>query len=240
MFDIHCHILHGVDDGSGNLSDSLEMAKLAADSGTKAIIATPHCNIPATFDNYWSKDIETKFSALRQAVRECGIPVEIYKGQEVFLSKKFEEHLEKGEFITLNDSRYMLVELDFRIDEETAVSRIGRLVSHGYVPIIAHPERYSCVIGDTEAVEKFREAGALIQVNGGSLTGYFGNVIQKTAQRILFKGQADFVASDAHSQYRRTPDMTAVHEFICENCSYDYADILMNINPLKVLNNEII
>ena len=70
MFDIHCHILHGVDDGSGNLSDSLEMAKLAADSGTKAIIATPHCNIPATFDNYWSKDIETKFSALRQAVRE--------------------------------------------------------------------------------------------------------------------------------------------------------------------------
>ena len=89
MFDIHCHILHGVDDGSGNLSDSLEMAKLAADSGTKAIIATPHCNIPATFDNYWSKDIETKFSALRQAVRECGIPVEIYKGQEIFLSKKF-------------------------------------------------------------------------------------------------------------------------------------------------------
>ena len=87
MIDIHCHILHGVDDGSGNLSDSLEMAKLAADSGTKAIIATPHCNIPATFDNYWGKDIETKFSALRQAVKECGIPVEIYKGQEVFLSK---------------------------------------------------------------------------------------------------------------------------------------------------------
>ena len=116
MFDIHCHILHGVDDGSGNLSDSLEMAKLAADSGTKAIIATPHCNIPATFDNYWGKDIETKFSALRQAVRECGIPVEIYKGQEVFLSKHFDEHLEKNDFITLNNSKYMLTELDFKID----------------------------------------------------------------------------------------------------------------------------
>lgn len=57
MFDIHCHILPGVDDGSGNLNDSIEMAQLAAESGTKGIIATPHCNIPGMFDNYYGAEL---------------------------------------------------------------------------------------------------------------------------------------------------------------------------------------
>lgn len=103
MFDIHCHILPGVDDGSGNLSDSIEMAQLAAESGTRGIAATPHCNIPGMFENYRGAELEERLRMLRQALAERNIPVEIYSGQEVFLSKHFEEHLEKGDFITLNN-----------------------------------------------------------------------------------------------------------------------------------------
>lgn len=240
MFDIHCHILPGVDDGSGNMSDSIEMAQLAAESGTKGIIATPHCNIPGMFDNYWCDALADKIRNLQAELNKRNIPVNIYPGQEVFLSKHFEEYLKKGGFITLNNSRYMLTELDFRIDEMSAVSKLKYLVSQGYVPVIAHPERYGFVIENPSVISKLRSEGCLIQLNGGSLMGYFGRYIQKTADLIIRNTLADFVASDAHSQYSRTPDLTQVHELISENISYDYADILLRTNPIKILNNEII
>lgn len=240
MFDIHCHILPGVDDGSGNMNDSIEMAQLAVESETSAIIATPHCNIPGMFDNYYSESFREIFEKLKKALNDKKIPVEIYSGQEVFLSKHFEEHLEKNELITLNNSRYMLTELDFKIDAKSAIQRLEKVISHGYIPIIAHPERYGFVIENPEVISRLRSAGCLIQVNSGSLTGYFGHYTQKTADIIIRNRLADFVASDAHSQYSRTPDLSQVHELICENISYDYADILIKTNPVKVLNNEII
>lgn len=240
MFDIHCHILPGVDDGSGNLSDSIEMAQLAAESGTKGIIATPHCNIPGMFENYRGSEFEEKLRMLKRALVQKNIPIEIYSGQEVFLSRYFEEHLEKGDFITLNGSRYMLVELDFRTDEASALLRLERLASYGYIPIIAHPERYGFIIENFDAIERIRSLGGLIQINSGSLTGEFGYLIQKTANVVLSNRFADFIASDAHSQYSRTPNLARVNELICENLSYDYADVLFRINPVKVLNDEII
>lgn len=240
MFDIHCHILPGVDDGSGNMSDSIEMAQLAAESGTRGIIATPHCNIPGMFDNYWCDALADKIRTLQTELDKRKIPVNIYPGQEVFLSRHFEERLKKGEFITLNNSRYMLVELDFRIDKTSAFSKLNYLVSQGYTPVVAHPERYGFVIENPAVIKQIRSDGCLVQLNGGSLMGYFGHYIQKAADAIINNGFADFVASDAHSQYSRTPDLTQVHELICENVSYDYADVLFRTNPLKILNNEII
>ena len=238
MFDIHCHILPGVDDGSGNLNDSIEMAQLAAESGTKGIVVTPHCNIPGMFGNYYGAEFKEKFMHLKQVLEQKNTPVQVYPGQEVFLSRHFEEHLEKGEFITLNGSKYMLVELDFRIDAASAFSRLERLISHGYVPVVAHPERYGFVIENPDAVRKIRSVGALVQVNSCTLTGEFGRLIQKTASNIVRNRFADFVASDAHSQYSRTPSLAQAHELICENISYDYADVLFRTNPVKLLNNE--
>lgn len=240
MFDIHCHILHGVDDGSGNMSDSIEMARLAAESGTKGVIVTPHCNIPGMFDNYWCEELGSKVCTLRNEIDRQKIPLKIYPGQEVFLSRAFDEHVESGGFITLNNSRYMLVELDFRIDTASAFSRLESLVSLGYVPVLAHPERYGFIIENPALVRKIRALGCLVQLNSGSLAGDFGWLIRKTADVIAENRLADFIASDAHSQYSRTPNLSPVHELICENLSYDYADVLFRINPVKVLNNEII
>ena len=240
MFDIHCHILPAVDDGSGNMSDSIEMAQLAAESGTKGIVATPHCNIPGMFDNYWSNELENKVRSLQIELKEKGIPVTIYSGQEVFLSRHFDERLKNREFITLNNSRYMLVELDFMIDEVSAVSKLKHLAAEGYVPIVAHPERYGFVIENPSVIKKIRSSGCLVQINCGSILGDFGGYIKKTADIIIRNSLADFIASDAHSQYSRTPVLSDVHELICENYSYDYADLLLRTNPLNVLEDKLI
>ncbi len=237
MVDIHCHILHGVDDGSGNMTDSLEMAQLAASKGTKAIFATPHCNMPHFFENFWNAEFEQKFAALQKMLKDHGVKTAVYCGQEIYLEEGFIQLLARNELMTLNRSRYALVELDFYERSDEAYKKIEALVSEGYVPIVAHPERYAFVGEDKDAVRKLRSRGALIQINAGSLSGEFGIVPKRTAEELLKKRLADFVASDAHSQYGRTPDLSQAHEFVCENYSYEYADALFDVNPQHVINN---
>lgn len=237
MYDIHSHILPGIDDGSGNMSDSLEMAKLAAESGTKGIFATPHCNMPHYFDGIWNAESEEKLNLLRQAIEKKGIDIQLYPGQEIYLEDGFLQKLGKNELITLNRSRYVLTELDFYEHENDAYRKISTLAAEGYVPIVAHPERYAFIAENIRAVDKLRSLGALIQLNAGSLKGSFGPIPKIIAKKLLKSHLADFIASDAHSQYSRTPDLSHAHETVCENYSYDYADLLFNENPLKIINN---
>lgn len=238
MVDIHCHILHGVDDGSGDMTDSLEMAQLAAGNGTKAIFATPHCNMPHYFENFWSTQLEQKLSDFQRKLDGRGVKLKVYSGQEIYLEEGFLQLLIRNELITLNRSRYALVELDFYERADEAYKKISALVSEGYVPIVAHPERYAFVAEDKYAAAKLRQLGALLQINSGSISGDFGTKPKRSAESILKNQLADFVASDAHSQYSRTPDLSQAHEFVCENFSYEYADLLFGINPKRVINND--
>lgn len=238
MIDIHCHIMPGVDDGSGNMSDSTEMALLAYKSGTKKIIVTPHCNTDPPRRNFWDSEMENKFTSLQTQLKTENIPIEIFRGQELFLSGGFIDGLRQGRFITLNSSAYVLAELDIRESASSAYSKLNRLVSEGYVPIVAHPERYKFVQEQHDAICRIKETGSLIQVNKGSLKGSFGFHAHKTAIEIIDTRQADFIAGDAHSQYSRTPVLADVHEFICEKFSSDYADFLVKYNPQRVLDNE--
>lgn len=238
MLDIHCHILHGIDDGAGDLTDSLEMAQIAAENGTKAVFATPHCNMPGFFLNFRSNEFDARLSALQSAVKDRGIDLQIYPGQEIYLENGFIQRLKKGELITLNHSRYALVEFDFYEQENEAYKKTEALVSEGYTPIISHPERYGFVRENDDAIAKLRRLGALIQLNAGSLSGNFGKACAKIAHDTLGRELADFMASDAHSQYSRTPDLSQAHEYVCENFSYEYADRLLCINPKRIINND--
>ncbi len=240
MYDIHCHIIPDVDDGSGSMSDSVQMSELAYNSGVRAIIATPHCNIPDLYENYRCSDFNVKLENLNERLRKEQIPVTVYAGQEISMlgEKNVASLLKKGDLITLNYSRYPLIEFDFYERENSAFRYIEELCGEGYVPVVAHAERYKFVHFNFESIEKMRSLGALVQINAGSLDGDFGVGAKLTAKKILHEGMADFVASDAHSPFSRTPVLSGAHEFICENISYEYADILFNINPLKVINNE--
>lgn len=238
MFDIHCHILPCVDDGSGSMIDSVEMAELAVRSGTCGIIATPHCNVPGAFENLWSAEFDAKVKELNDILLKRNIPVTVYPGQEIFAYGDIIERIKNNELITLNNSGYLLVEFDFSASEREMFKYIQSITTEGYVPIVAHPERYF-LFGETpETVRGIRSAGALVQVNSSSITGNFGYYPERAASYFLANQLADFVASDAHSQYSRTPDLFRVHEIICENYSYEYADLLLDENPLKVINNK--
>ena len=91
MIDIHAHILPGIDDGAEDMYDTLEMARMAADSGVDKIIATPHCNIPGMYGNYFGKEYIDRYESVVRAVREEKIPIEILPGMEVFSTEDLPE-----------------------------------------------------------------------------------------------------------------------------------------------------
>lgn len=238
MIDIHCHLIFGADDGSDSIGESLEMAGIALRGGTRYIVATPHSNIPDSYSNYWDETLRKKFVDLNAALKESGMKIKVYPGQEIFCAGDFEELLKKGLLRTINGSRYPLVEFDFYEDSRSVYSKLSRLLGMGYTPIIAHPERYAFVSEDEYSPEKLRRMGCLLQINKGSLNGYFGRSCYEVSHSMLDRHLADFVASDAHSPYMRTPYLGDVHEMISEEYSADYAHLLLESNPLAVLNNK--
>ncbi len=238
MYDIHCHIIPGVDDGADSLSETVEMLNIASSNRTKGIICTPHCNIPKAFANYWDEKLESYFNTVVAEAHKKNIPMELYRGQEIFLAGNFMEHLRNKELITLNNSQYVLVELYPFEKEFNVYKKLAALVAEGYKPIVAHPERYEFVVKNEDAIGNIKDIGCLIQINKGSLKGRFGKTVMMAAHNMLVNRSADFVASDAHSPYKRTPNLTDVHEMISTDYSADYADFLLKENPYNIINNK--
>ncbi len=240
MIDIHCHILYGVDDGADTIAEALQMAKLAYRSGTRVIVATPHCNTPGSTGNFWSDGLKERFVQVKTAIKEAGIPVQLLSGQEIFAKGDIASLLKSGALITLNGSRYPLIEFPFKERSENVFEKLQSVIAEGFVPVVAHPERYEFVSENFESLIKIKEMGCLVQVNTGSLEGNFGRGAKLNAKKMLNHHVVDVVASDGHSPFLRTPVLADAHEFISVKYSSELADRLLLTNPKAILENKTI
>lgn len=238
MIDIHSHILFGLDDGSDNLEESVRMAHIAVNSGVKAIIATPHSNVPNSYQNFWCADISQRLSQLNKRLEADRIPLRVFPGNEIFSTDDIIEMIKSKKLLPLNNSDYPLIEFDTYERSASAYRQIEALIAEGFTPIIAHPERYAFVHEDPNSIIRLKKRGALIQINKGSLKGSFGKTACRISCRIIEKQLADFVASDAHSPYMRTPFLEDAHEAVSLMSSFDYAELIFNNNPAKVILNK--
>lgn len=232
MIDLHSHILPELDDGSRNLRESLEMARMAVESGITVMTATPHC----AHDRV--EEVLESWQLLRDALAESEIPLTLLPGMEIFGTADTLRLLQDGKLLTLNDSRYPLVEFGFHSlgDEETTILR--GLCKAGYRPIVAHPERYSYVQSNPRLVNRWFRMGCLIQVNRGSLLGRFGRQAQAMAAELVERGFATVVATDAHSARVRTPWMRDVRELLTREVSPQCARTLLLDNPRRIVQNK--
>ena len=236
MTDIHCHILPFVDDGSENIEDSLAMARLAAESGVSAIIATPHCNLPYHGPtNYKSAQLAQRFIQLQDAIVNAGIPLRIFPGAEILCTPEVPDLLRQGKLLTLAGSDYLLVEFFFDESLTYMDDMLSAVAAEGLIPVIAHPERYEAVQRNPHVVERWFRDGCIIQVNKGSILGRLGRRAELTSEWILSRGLAHAVASDAHSPLVRTPQMTEVFQHLSDYYAPEYEDILLNLNPARIL-----
>ena len=237
MIDIHAHILPGIDDGAPDMETALAMAELAVESGVTAIVATPHCNIPGRFENYWDFFLHREIEAFQQALQKSGIRLEIVSGMEVFGTPDTPELLRKGKLTTLGGSRYLLIEFPFDGYARQATEILCAILAMGYRPVVAHPERYRYTQENPALLNQWLSIGCLMQLNKGSLLGRFGRAAQILALSMLDRGFAIAVASDAHSSFARTTWMLDMWEFLCEEYSEQTARSLLEDNPRSILRN---
>ena len=232
MIDLHSHILPEQDDGAQSLRDSLEMARMAVESGVTAMVATPHCA------GGRSREVYSAWRLLREALEENGVPLKLLLGMEIFGTPDTARMLEEKKLFTLNGSRYPLVEFSFRSDGEEETGILRSICRAGYRPLVAHPERYAYVQEDPELINRWHRMGCLFQVNRGSLLGRFGRREQRMAVELVDRGFATVIASDAHSAHVRTPWMKDVQQMLSREFSPVCAEVLLRENPVKILKNQ--
>lgn len=236
--DIHCHLLPGLDDGAFFSDESCRMAELAVRHGSGYIVCTPHFYPDRQYN---TETLKQTFRDTAACIRDEGIGLRLFLGQEIYFGEDYQNTLfllKTGKLLTVNNSIYPLIEFDPMMPLDDVMFILRAIVSLGLVPIIAHPERYAFVAEDSEVLFRIRNTGALLQLNRGSIQGYFGRAAMQVADFMLRERIADFVASDAHSPYRRTPILDEFHQWLSEEISMTYADFLLSINPLRVIKNE--
>lgn len=236
MIDIHTHILHGVDDGSESLEMSMEMVRMAADSGTSVIAATPHNYLPGLVQD--PDNLKSRFRELRKKIQEAHIAVKLVSGMEIFATWELPELLSEGQVWTLNQTRYFLTEFDFEEDPLFCTRVLERCKRVGFIPVIAHPERYRFVQHSPEIVYEWICEGYGVQVNKGSLLGRFGSGPRRTAEILMNCGLVSCIASDAHSPWSRTTHMEEIRELLEDEYGMDYTQLVLEENPLRILQGK--
>ena len=234
MIDIHSHILPMIDDGANSVEMALEMLKMAYEDDTDAIILTPHFARVYGFNNPNEK-IKELYEDLKHIVKYERIPIELYLGCEYLYSSKETFHEEVDEITSLNKTKYVLMEFFFDVDGNTILEATEELIKYGFIPILAHPERYDSIQEDINIILKAKKLGALLQMNKGSILGRYGQLVKETCIELLNEYAYTFVGSDAHHPKMRTPMMYDAYQIIKENFGRNYAKDLFEVNAKELL-----
>lgn len=234
--DIHTHILSEVDDGSKSMMVSMEMLDIAYLEGIRGIVATPHYHPVKCMMDY--EAIFEKFKEFQDSAKSRYPDMKIYLGREIYYTSDVLELIEQGARLTYEDTEYILVEYSPRADYNYIRTSINSILQAGLIPVIAHIERYECMVEDLENVEEVREMGAIIQVNASSILGGSGKTIKKFTKKLLKNQLVDIVATDAHSAGTRAPRINECATYLHKKYGQEYTEELLIYNPQRIIEGK--
>ena len=229
--DIHSHILPGIDDGSPDLETSLQLIKSLYALGIRKSIATPHIigdlyrNTPET--------INAALEEVRQGCIDAGIDIELSAAAEYMLDDHFMELLRQQSPLLTLHKNIILTEISYTMAPANLEEMAFNIITQGYQPILAHPERYFFYHDNYDAYYHLKELGFHLQVNLLSLTGYYGKGVAKAAKFILKKDLASLVGTDLHharhlSALQHKENLAVFHEHLGNKKFNDLDDLLIN------------
>ena len=226
MIDIHMHLIPGVDDGAEDMMMARMMLLRAREQGINTIFCTPHSEA-----FHYSKDgARIIFDRLKTNVASAYPDVKLYLGCEVYCEARMMdqvlENLNDGRYPTMNGTQYVLMEFSAYVEPEGTIPCVEALVKEGFIPIIAHQERYRYLLDNMDLVDRFRELGALIQINVYSLFDEDKDSVKNWARRLVQERKVDFLGTDAHRTYHRPPSAEWGLNWLCENVEQDYVDAI--------------
>lgn len=233
IIDTHCHILPWVDDGPAEISESVEMAKIAAADGITHIVATPHVNRLYSHNRAdAAQRFATALHRLRYRLKAEGVPIKVMAGAEI--ADTCARTMDLSD-LGLNKTNHLLVEFPHTHLPVDAGDLLFNLAVKGYKPIIAHPERNPSVIENPNRLFELRKTGALVQMTASSLTDKRNADVYRCAMYLLKKGAVEVIASDAHNTNGRRPVLSKAIKVISKVMGEKQARQMVLENPIHIL-----
>ncbi len=238
MIDIHSHVINEIDDGARSIEESITILKKMSEIGFTHIIATPHyisgsdytCN---NYEKYY------RLIKLNERMKQQNFPLHLYLGNENFIEPYLLSLLKKNEITTLNGSHYLLVEFPVARPMNDLKEILFFIRSKGYIPIIAHPERYSYFQENPLQLLDYLKMGCLFQGNFSNIVEKYGTKAKKLFIYMLKNNQYHFLASDVHHDNDILfEEMKKIKKSILKIISEEHFYELTYENPLKVLKDE--
>ena len=196
MYDLHAHILPGVDDGAKTPDDTLEMLRVAAEDGTRMMLATPHRR--DITENSSAARVHELVAETNQRAQEAGLDITLTVGMENHIDLDLPDEVKQGRALVINGSRYILVELPFFGRPNYVEDILFQLQGEGLIPVLAHPERLEVFNTEPDLLVSLVDRGMLTQVTAGSVLGHFGRHVRKFTVTLLRRGLVHILASDTH------------------------------------------
>jgi len=236
VFDLHTHILPGIDDGAKDMDTALTMLRMAAEQGTTALALTPHF-----IEGDWLPDWEEIVAGcqrLQAAAQEHNIPLQLYPGAEIAIHYDNLDRLKGPGPYCFNGGSYALVELPAThipsfIDEFLFV-----LQARGINPIIAHAERHPEIARKPDILLEWVRKGVLVQMNAPSLTGRMGEKTQAAAEFLLTNHLVHIIGSDGHGINFRRPQMNRAARRMMELVGHEQTQRILTTNPAAILQDR--
>ena len=236
MIDFHTHILPNIDDGSRSIEETFNLIKEAKNVGFEAIISTSHY-----IEEYYETNAperEVWINAIYENLQAKNIDINLYLGNEIYLSENIIKLLEEGKASTINDTSYVLFEMPLNAEPMNLYDVIYEMMQYKLVPILAHPERYSFVQKEPELIYDLIEKGVLMQANFGSILGIYGEKAQIIVRKFFESNMIHFLGTDVHRQNSIYPKVPEALVEITKIIGDEKVKELTKINPRLVLHNK--
>jgi len=237
FFDLHSHILFGVDDGAENQETMFAMLDVAYEDGIRAICLTPHCS-PYHYGDTFARS-EKSFEIITAYAQTKYPDLSLFLGHELGYYYGCEDVLRDGICRTLAGSRYVLVDFPAHVDFFELSGALNRLRGMGYRTVLAHVERYRCLLRRVDWIRGYVEAGGLIQLNASTITRKWGSRRRKLWIRLVRERLVHFIASDGHDLALRSPKMSVCMEYLQKHCDPEYVRELTWENGWRIVKNAV-
>lgn len=258
--DMHTHILPGLDDGSSSMTQTERMLRQAYAEGIRFIVATPHFGIRNP--DFRLEEAKERLSEVQALADQVTPGMKLFLGNELFYSSGIIDSLRAGEAATIAGTSYALVEFSTRDSYDRIYECIREFTWNGYIPLIAHLERYRCLEGDLDAVRELVDQGAVVQINCRSFLNGMNRSPKRTEKRGLFgrkrhkesgffleekgewvrellsAGLVHLIASDCHDDQNRQPVYRKALEAMESYCDEETYLAITQRNVLRLLQNE--
>jgi protein-tyrosine phosphatase len=235
LIDLHCHILPGIDDGAKSPEISLEMARIAVADGITTIVCTPHI-LPGVYNNS-GPGIKAAVAQLSEIIARADVPLRLVAGADIHVAPDLGDQLRAGRALTINNSRYLLLEPPHHVLPPRLTDHIFGLQAAGFQPILTHPERLSWIDSHYRLIKRLVYNGTLMQLTAGSLMGRFGRRPNYWADRMLDEGLCHVLASDAHNTEQRAPRLSDARDLVARRLGEEEAANLVLTRPQAILDD---